>query len=381
VDYYTRWKNEIDTYDEDEAGDALKAILKEEEVVKKKVVVKKEKVVVKKEKVVVKKKEVKGKRKGKKVEEEEAAVVKPKTERAAKPKTEAAAKAEAAKAKAEAAKAKKAKAELADRIWELRELTHTLRRLQKELVGRTRALRFFSAVRSLQEKDVPVECACGKKDVPKDAAAVLSCCGHQGCVTCLLEAAHNQECNVHNCSVAARTKAVVTATFLGANEKHGKGGRFGAKLLDIVKKINAIDASERILVFVQFPDLMQKVADALSAEGVVALQLTGGVHTKTRALDQFQVEKPLKKGDPRVLLLNLKDESASGANLTTANHAIFVHPLLTTTQQEFEACETQAIGRVRRYGQTRKVHLWRFLASDTMDTEIYKQRVENAPAK
>ena len=148
-----------------------------------------------------------------------------------------------------------------------------------------------------------------------------------------------------------------------------------------MKKINTIDASERILVFVQFPDLMQKVADALAEEGIGALQLQGSVHTKTRALDQFQEEKPLKKGDPRVLLLNLKDESASGANLTTANHAIFVHPLLTTTQQEFEACETQAIGRVRRYGQTRKVHLWRFLASETIDTEIYKQRVENASAK
>eukprot|EP00959_Pyramimonas_sp_CCMP1952_P351562 7366016-Pyramimonas_sp.AAC.1 len=35
----------------------------------------------------------------------------------------------------------------------------------------------------------------------------------------------------------------------------------------------------------------------------------------------------------------------------------------------------QAIGRVRRYGQTRTVHLWRFLASATIDTEIYEQRV------
>jgi SNF2 family DNA or RNA helicase len=35
----------------------------------------------------------------------------------------------------------------------------------------------------------------------------------------------------------------------------------------------------------------------------------------------------------------------------------------------------QAIGRVRRYGQARPVHIWRFLASSTIDTEIYDQRL------
>jgi SNF2 family DNA or RNA helicase len=79
-----------------------------------------------------------------------------------------------------------------------------------------------------------------------------------------------------------------------------------------------------------------------------------------------------------VLLLNMRDESASGANLTTANHAIFIHPLLTETQQEYEACETQAVGRVCRYGQERDVTIWRFLVTESMDTAIYQQRVENA---
>ena len=45
-----------------------------------------------------------------------------------------------------------------------------------------------------------------------------------------------------------------------------------------------------------------------------------------------------------MLLLNLRDESAAGANLTAANHAIFLHPLLVQTQQEYDACDTQAAG-------------------------------------
>ena len=38
------------------------------------------------------------------------------------------------------------------------------------------------------------------------------------------------------------------------------------------------------------------------------------------------------------------------------------------------ACETQAIGRVRRYGQDKKVMLYRFLVEDSIDTQIYEQR-------
>ena len=59
------------------------------------------------------------------------------------------------------------------------------------------------------------------------------------------------------------------------------------------------------------------------------------------------------QGDPKVILLNVRDESASGANLTSANHAFFVSPLLVNSQQEYTTCLTQAMGRVVRYGSAR----------------------------
>lgn len=80
------------------------------------------------------------------------------------------------------------------------------------------------------------------------------------------------------------------------------------------------------------------------------------------------------KGEPRVLLLNLHDESAAGANLTAASHAIFVHPLLVHSQVEYDSCDTQAIGRVRRYGQSRTVNIYRFLVDDSIDTDIFCSR-------
>jgi len=62
------------------------------------------------------------------------------------------------------------------------------------------------------------------------------------------------------------------------------------------------------------------------------------------------------------------------SNLTNSNHAIFLSPLLTSSQYEYNACETQAIGRVRRYGQMNTVHIWRFLTMNSIDVEIWEER-------
>jgi hypothetical protein len=104
----------------------------------------------------------------------------------------------------------------------------------------------------------------------------------------------------------------------------------------------------------------------------------GTVQQQVKALNVLQKEIP-DKDDPSVLLLKMDDERSSGINLTTCNHAVFVHPLLADTQQQYDAYETQAIGRIRRYGQTKKVHIWRYLARDTIDTEIAQERLNIQP--
>ena len=81
----------------------------------------------------------------------------------------------------------------------------------------------------------------------------------------------------------------------------------------------------------------------------------------------------MQPGEPRVLLLFMADESASGANLTAANHVIFVHPLLAKSQQAYEQCRTQAVGRIRRYGQTRVVHVHDFLAEVRFGVEAFER--------
>ena len=102
-------------------------------------------------------------------------------------------------------------------------------------------------------------------------------------------------------------------------------------------------------------------------------QLVGTPLKRSGIIEAFQ-NAELKKGEPRVLLLNLRDESAAGANLTAASHAIFVHPLLVHSDVEYQSCDTQAVGRIRRYGQTRTVQLYRFLVANAIDEDIFRAR-------
>ena len=114
---------------------------------------------------------------------------------------------------------------------------------------------------------------------------------------------------------------------------------------------------------------MKKVGEALESARISYLEIKGSASQRSKALDKYQNDS-----SERVLLLNVMDESASGANLTGANHAIFLSPLLAPSQEIYNACETQAIGRLRRYGQQNHVHIWRFLSTRTIDVEIYEDR-------
>ena len=62
------------------------------------------------------------------------------------------------------------------------------------------------------------------------------------------------------------------------------------------------------------------------------------------------------------------------SNLTNANHVIFAAPLLTETQQSYDALTTQCIGRAKRFGQKKTVHVYRFMALRTIDVDIMQER-------
>lgn len=62
------------------------------------------------------------------------------------------------------------------------------------------------------------------------------------------------------------------------------------------------------------------------------------------------------------------------SNLVNANHVIFLSPPLADTQQQYDQSTKQSIGRVRRTGQEKTVHIYRFAAINTIDVDILETR-------
>ena len=257
----------------------------------------------------------------------------------------------------------------------LRNHMHEVRTMGKALCGRIRSLRFIQVVRRFQSAE-QTDSTCTACSRSGKEMGVLSCCGHDGCLSCLREWASKTRCIAYpSCRAQGVSAAhIVSAKDLGLDKSGSSSGHFGCKLTAVVEKVKfLIVAGDRLIVFCQFDDLAGKVCAALSRSGVLSMQVCGTVQQQVKAVSIFQKDKP-EKNDPHVLILKMDDEQSAGLNLTNLNHAIFVHPLLAASQQKYEAYETQSLGRIRRYGQKKTVYLWRFLVEDTIDTEIFEKR-------
>ncbi len=265
-------------------------------------------------------------------------------------------------------------AKVEDVKWQLREQSHLLRRLSKELVASVRSLRFFEVVRKLQRNgpeasDVLEASECGHNPStdPDAEMALLSCCGHVAYYPCMAAVADQQRCvKGEACHAAVRHTNIVKVRSLGI-EGELLSGRYGTKLQKLVVLIHIIPKDQRVLVFLQWEDLAGKVSESLTAGKIPHVTLSGSTKAKANTLDRFQNSDA---DIARVLLLKMSDSTAAGSNLYTANHAIFLGPLFIYSLEKYEAGETQAIGRVRRYGQEKKVHIHRLLALDTIDVAI-----------
>lgn len=203
------------------------------------------------------------------------------------------------------------------RKWAAREACHVLRRLSKELVGRYRSARYFAAVRDVQmgkmsttirvdDQGREVPDTTGGRSAPR---AILSTCGHSGPFDSVFAAARAQECwhkGLDGCTAPARETSVVRADSLGTEET---SGRFGIKLERLAWHIHRIPETERVLIFTQFDDLIDKVEAALEYRGIGVARVRGSALQRAKILTAFQENEDK---DTRVLLLHATDASASG---------------------------------------------------------------------
>lgn len=143
---------------------------------------------------------------------------------------------------------------------------------------------------------------------------------------------------------------------------------FGSKIASLVARLQTVQRlGEKAVVFAQWQDLIFKIHSALRCFGIPSAVLAGDAFDRAAVLQRFEgAELP-------VLLLSLED-SASGTNMAHASHVLLVHPMVACSAEEQRAYEAQAVGRVRRWGQKRRVQVWRFVMEGTVEADYAAQR-------
>jgi len=120
-----------------------------------------------------------------------------------------------------------------------------------------------------------------------------------------------------------------------------------------------VDEGRRVLVFSQFTELLELIADALSALRLPFLSLTGN----TRPAQRGEVVERFQSLEMPVLLVSLK-AGGVGLNLTAADTVIHMDPWWNP------AVEEQATARAHRIGQDQPVFVYKLVVEGSIEERM-----------
>ena len=140
--------------------------------------------------------------------------------------------------------------------------------------------------------------------------------------------------------------------------------RFDSKLKTLIaelKKIKENKPNEKSLIFTSFSKSLDWMCSELKKNGFEYRTLTGSMsmNKRKKQLDEFA-------NNPSVDVFVLTVRSgAVGITLTSANHVFMLEPPFNP------ALYLQAINRVYRLGQTKKVHIHTLIMRDSIEQRIW----------
>lgn len=196
-------------------------------------------------------------------------------------------------------------------------------------------------------------------------ANVITQCGHMFCRVCIIKCLKKKyQCPLCKTTITPTDahEIKVDGTELSTKEVEEKVLRYGTKLtriLELVRKI--MDQHEKVVLFVQWTPLMNCIKEIFRECKIDIGVMAGNVMQQNSALKKF------KTGNVSVLMGSVDN---TGLDLVNANHLIFVHALF-GEEYVVKALEDQAIARIHRNGQTRKVHVYWFISRSTIEEDIY----------
>src|SRR3954463_5348837 len=118
-----------------------------------------------------------------------------------------------------------------------------------------------------------------------------------------------------------------------------------------------VENGRRIIVFSQFVEMLDLIDDALTAEGLGFVKLTGQTKDRETPVARFQA------GEIPIFLISLR-AGGTGLTLTAADTVIHYDPWWNP------AVEAQATDRAHRIGQDKTVFVYKLIASGTVEEKI-----------
>lgn len=139
-----------------------------------------------------------------------------------------------------------------------------------------------------------------------------------------------------------------------------------AKLDVLVEHLAEITAEgHKALVFSQFTSFLTRVRSRLDDVGIATTYLDGTTRDRAGVIDRF------RSGGSPVFLISLK-AGGTGLTLTEADYVFVLDPWWNP------AAEAQAVDRAHRIGQTRHVHVYRLVATDTIEEKVMDLKARKA---
>ena len=118
-----------------------------------------------------------------------------------------------------------------------------------------------------------------------------------------------------------------------------------------------VPLGHQALVFSQFTSFLERIRHMLERRGISVVQLDGSTRGRAEVIEKF------RSGEAQVFLISLK-AGGSGLTLTEADYVYVMDPWWNP------AAEEQAIDRAHRIGQTKKVNVYRMVATDTIEAKV-----------
>ena len=118
-----------------------------------------------------------------------------------------------------------------------------------------------------------------------------------------------------------------------------------------------VETGRRIIVFSQFVEMLDLIDEALTAEGLTFVKLTGRTRDRETPVKRFQA------GEVPIFLISLK-AGGVGLTLTAADTVVHYDPWWNP------AVEAQATDRAHRIGQDKTVFVYKLIASGTVEDKM-----------